>query len=105
MFFREKFSTRLSDTRTSSNVSAPELATACGLSQSSISMLETGKRSPSVESLCLIADYLNVSVDYLVGNEDKALSGNADLQSKIALLPKAKQDTVEEFVDFLLSRC
>lgn len=105
MFFREKFATRLSATRTSSNISAPELATACGLSQPSISLLESGKRSPSVESLCLIADYLNVSIDYLVGNEGKALSGNTDLQSKIALLPKSKQDTVEEFVDFLLSRC
>lgn len=102
MFSREKFARRLVNVRNASNVSAPELANACGLSQPAISLLESGKRSPSVESLCLIADHLNVPVDYLIGDEVKRLPTNAGLQDKIALLPKEKQEFVEKLVDFLL---
>lgn len=104
MFSREKFASRLVTTRRSANIPAMELAENCGISQASISTLEHAKNSPSVETLCLIADYLNVSVDYLIGNEEKKITTDADLCDKIALLPKAQQDTVKEFVDFLLAR-
>ena len=32
-----------------------------------VRLLEKGKRSPSFEVLCALADYFDVSIDYLVG--------------------------------------
>ncbi len=37
-----------------------------GISQSTISKYETGESVPTVENLMLLADYYNVSLDYLM---------------------------------------
>ena len=39
-------------------------------------MYETGKRQPDLETLELIADYFNVSIDYLTGNEPAELQAD-----------------------------
>lgn len=39
------------------------------LSFSSGSIYKWDKNSPSVDKLCMVADYFNVSVDYLLGRE------------------------------------
>ena len=33
-------------------------------------MYETGRREPDIETLKILAEYFNVSVDYLLGNSD-----------------------------------
>jgi len=41
-----------------------------GLPTSQLSQWKTGKVNPSLDALIAIADYLNVSLDYLVGRSD-----------------------------------
>ena len=41
-----------------------------GMSQNTISRYETGARVPSREELIAIADYFDVSVDFLLGRTD-----------------------------------
>ena len=41
-----------------------------GMSQNTISRYETGAREPSREELVAIADYFDVSVDFLLGRTD-----------------------------------
>lgn len=41
-----------------------------GMSQNTISRYETGVREPSREELIAIADYFDVSVDFLLGRTD-----------------------------------
>lgn len=41
-----------------------------GVAESTISLYEAGKREPDTETLCRIATYFNVSVDYLLGHEN-----------------------------------
>lgn len=48
-----------------------ELGKALGLSYSTISMYERGEREPDFETLEVIADYFNVSMDYLHAKESK----------------------------------
>ena len=48
-----------------------ELGKALGLSYSTISMYERGEREPDFETLEIIADYFNVSMDYLHAKESK----------------------------------
>lgn len=49
------------------NVSAYKLSKDTGIPQGMISYWRTGKRMPSAESLNVLADYLDCSVDYLLG--------------------------------------
>ena len=41
-----------------------------GMSQNTISRYETGTREPSHDELITIADYFDVSIDYLLGRTD-----------------------------------
>lgn len=64
------FSERLLELRKSKNLSQKALGAEFGLSDAAITMMEKGKRSPSFEVLCALADYFDVSLDYLVGRSD-----------------------------------
>ncbi len=52
-------------------LSQASLAKDLHISQASLAMYETNKRKPNVEMLDIIADYFNVSTDYLLGREEK----------------------------------
>ena len=62
---------RLKELRTRHGVSQVKLAMDLGLSQNSISRYENGEREADYETLVAIADYFNVSVDYLLGRTNK----------------------------------
>mgnify|MGYP004459734371 FL=1 len=70
MDFRKNFSERLSALRKEKNISLKELGYILGVTDESVRLLEKSKRSPSFEILCALADYFNVSLDYLVGRSD-----------------------------------
>ena len=42
----------------------------CGLNRSTIRRYERGEMGPSVEALISIADYFEVSIDYLIGRTE-----------------------------------
>lgn len=67
---KNNFSTRLKELRLSKDLSQKALANAVGVSDAAITMLEKGKRYPSFEVLCFLADYFCVSLDYLCGRSD-----------------------------------
>lgn len=56
---------RIKDLRAEKGISQNELAKALGLTQQAISAYENGLREPDLETLQKIADFFNVSVDYL----------------------------------------
>ncbi|WP_256846883.1 helix-turn-helix domain-containing protein [Paenibacillus sp. Pae108] len=61
----------LRELRTKRNISQPELADALGINNRvSISNYENGKAEPKYEDLLKIAEYFNVTVDYLLGREN-----------------------------------
>lgn len=70
MNYRKNFSVVLHELRKKNNLSLQAIANVVGVTNQSISLLEQGKRSPSFEVLCIIADYFDVSIDYLVGRSD-----------------------------------
>ena len=43
-----------------------------GIEQALLSKYESGKRIPPTETLIALADYYNVSMDYIMGRTDKA---------------------------------
>ncbi len=65
-----EFKTRLRQLRAEAGLSGEELGKRVGLSKSSISELEAGLSTPRGNTLNSIANYFNVSVDYLLGRSD-----------------------------------
>lgn len=57
----------LKQLRKSRKVNQATLAEALGMSQASITSWENGKRMPDIEMIVKLADYFNVSTDYLLG--------------------------------------
>ena len=66
----EKFTDRLQRMRKRNRLSPPVLGELCGLSKNLISLYENGARKPSLESVIALADYFDVSIDYLIGRAD-----------------------------------
>ena len=56
--------------RTENNLTAKELSSRLGFSKNIIYAWERGRAEPSYTTLLQIAKIFNVSVDYLLGNED-----------------------------------
>ena len=76
MNFLEKFPTQLSAAMKAAGYSQLALANATGIKQSAISTYCKGKGLPNVESLYLLAQQLNVSMEYLLTGEDNQNSDN-----------------------------
>lgn len=67
------FSERLKESRKQARLTQVEIAEVLGISQPAYASWERGTKKPTQENLVKIAQILNVSVDYLVGNsEEKA---------------------------------
>ena len=66
----DKFPERLKKMRERNRLKQCVLAELCGLSKNQIKKYESGKAEPRASSLESIADYFDVSIDYLVGRSD-----------------------------------
>ena len=54
--------------RKRNDISQEQLAAILKVSQQTVSAWETDTAEPDIRSLCVLADYFGVSVDYLVGH-------------------------------------
>lgn len=71
MFNKYIFAQRLTKLRNDTHLSMANLANAVGLKTAgAINQFEKGLNLPSIETLVAIADFFNVSVDYLLGRTD-----------------------------------
>ncbi|MDO4369009.1 MAG: helix-turn-helix transcriptional regulator [bacterium] len=64
-------SERLTELRHSKNLTETELSSRIGFAQTTYSHYEIGKRRPTTMKLLSIAQYYNVSIDYIVGRTNK----------------------------------
>lgn len=61
---------RLKEIRKSRNITQLKLAMDLNISQNSISRYETGEREADYAMLIKLADYFNISIDYLLERTD-----------------------------------
>ena len=87
-----------------------QLAEIIGDERSSIGKYESPNKPvvPSSDIIVRLAEYFNVSVDYLLGREEKPSEKMDDLSNKIiemfSHLDEEKQRTALEYLEFLASR-
>ncbi|MEA4961603.1 helix-turn-helix domain-containing protein [Lutispora sp.] len=70
MFSKEIFAERVKALRINKNIKQSELGEIVGLTYTAVSDIERGRRTTTLEKLDALADYFDVSVDYLMGRTD-----------------------------------
>lgn len=65
----ETINTRITSLRKGAGLSQQQLADELNLSRRTISLWETGQRTPDLQSALLLADYFHTTLDHLVKGE------------------------------------
>lgn len=60
-----------------------DVSLATGIDQKTLSNYETEKTYPDSQALILLADFFNVSIDYLVGRSDVIVMDNKDIKREL----------------------
>lgn len=103
------FAERLKGLRKQAHLTQVELAKRLGIGQSSYADWERGKKNPTQENLIKLAQILNVSVDYLVGNSEEKSDelDNIELLFRMnskGLTDEEKEIFKKELIDFMEER-
>lgn len=104
-----EFSERLKELRKQAHLTQVELAGKLGIVQSSYADWERGKKKLTQENLVKIAQVLNVSVDYLVGNSEEKSDelDNIELLFRMnskGLTKEEKEIFRKELIEFMEER-
>lgn len=86
------FSKRLADLRKKRGLSQYELAKRLGCTRGQIGNYEQGTREPDHEMLTKIADFFDVSVDYLLGRTDDTVNIHEEFRRIQESIPKWGED-------------
>lgn len=106
------FGTRLRELRKNKNLTQQELGDIVHVSKVSISGYERGERSPDRETLTHLADYFNVSTDYLLGRSDESDINKSPSPSYIETIAAHMDDNLTEeqfnniidYIDFITNK-
>ncbi|HFK1716360.1 helix-turn-helix domain-containing protein [Bacillus cereus] len=101
------FGNIIRDLRKEKGITQKELAQSLKLSESTIGMYERNERQPDYNTLIRIADYFNVSTDFLLGRDFnvKEDRNNKELDqwlNDIKLAPSQKREELKRFWNFIM---
>jgi len=100
------FAVRLRTIRKQRKLTQRELASKLNMSQSTIALYETGDRKPDPDTINKIADFFDVSTDYLLGRSDDTVDIYAEFRRIRESIPKwgenAGQIALEETKKLLI---
>lgn len=104
-----EFSERLKKLRKDTGLTQVDVAEKLGISQQAYASWERGMKKPTQDNLVKIAQILNVSVDYLVGNSQETLDelDNIELLFRMnskGLTEEEKEIFKKELIEFMEER-
>ena len=104
-----EFSERLKNLRKEVGLTQVDVAGKLGISQQAYASWERGVKKPTQENLVKIAQIMNVSVDYLVGNSEKRTDelDNIELLFRMnsrGLTEEEKKVFRKELIEFMEKR-
>lgn len=92
---------RLVELRKQKGKSQAEVAKFINVSQVAYSKYETGKSEPSNDILTKLADYFDVSVDYLLGRNEATIPDDyKNLETAFSDLRELTQNQIDEVIKF-----
>ncbi len=83
---------RIKDLREDMDLRQSDVAKAIGIDQRTLSNYETGKTNPDSFALIKLADFFNVSIDYLVGRTGASITSKADIAKEIDKIQRRLSD-------------
>jgi len=89
--------TRLKKLRKDKNLTQAELSLRLSISRSSLSLYEINKREPDCETINKIADFFEVSLDYLYGRSSDSFNSKKKLMNISASLTEKEKKLLEIF--------
>lgn len=103
------FSERLKKLRKDSGLTQVDVASKLGISQQAYASWERGVKKPTQDNLVKIAQILNVSVDYLVGNSQETLDELDNIEflfrmNSKDLTEEEKEIFQKELIEFMEER-
>lgn len=87
---------RIRDLREDVDLRQIDVANATGIDQKTLSNYETGKTNPDSYAIIKLADFFNVSADYLIGRDNEKDKRIKDLESKITEIQKELSEITDE---------
>lgn len=104
-----EFSERLKKLRKDTDLTQVDVAEKLGISQPAYASWERGVKKPTQDNLVKIAQVLNVSVDYLVGNSEEKSDdlGNIEFLFRMnskGLTVEEKEIFKKELIEFMEER-
>ena len=69
-----------------------DVASATGIDQKTLSNYETGKTNPDSYSIIKLAEFFQVTTDYLLGYSDSVFKSNQDVLKKLNQIEKEIQE-------------
>lgn len=88
---------RIKDLRKERNITQSDLAKILNVTQDSISLWEKNKRVPDTQYIIQLADYFEVSTDYLLGRSDDFGNVTVTTASSSAALTPDEQEILETY--------
>lgn len=100
------FSDRLKQLRRQQNLTQAELAKLLNIGTSTIAMYENNIRKPSYKILVKMAEYFDVSIDYMAGEKDnfQTLEGVGSIVKILSKLSEDEQEQVLDFIKFIANK-
>ena len=96
------YNSRLAKIRQQRNLTQTDLAYQLKISRSTYASHETGRRQISNDLLCQLADFYNVSTDYLLGRQDAMPSFLSERERGVIERYRALGEHAREAVDNVL---
>ena len=84
--------------REEKNVTANEIADALNMSRQTIWAYERGERNPDPETLCAIADLLNVSLDMLIRGKEKDRLQGRSIEELLTIFRELSDEQLDYFI-------
>lgn len=97
----KKFNERITLRRESLCLTQSELAKKTGITRAAMCLLEKGTRVPQLSTLCHLAEGLNTSVGFLLGEEEPKIN-DSDFNENYSKLSKKDKDFIKRLVKLLV---
>ncbi len=94
---------RIKELRTKFNKNQNDMAEMLHVNRTTLTKWETGKHNPDVETVLRLADYFNVSTDYLLGKSDipnNTLYVKTDSSDQFTELNKLPEEIQKQIVEY-----
>jgi transcriptional regulator with XRE-family HTH domain len=109
--FFEELGTRIAEFRKVQKITQLQMAEIINASQQTVNSYETGRRRVPTSTLPILAKTFGISIDELLGNDDKKTKNKRGPVSmlqrqveQISLMPKNKQKFISEMLEAMIQQ-